>query len=115
MVSLPPRPQITSAPLVPLRVSLPAVPVIVQPRLLFTVVDSASVLSPVTSSGSLADTVEVAVIVPAAEGVTVMVTVAEPAAGMPPSAHVTVGAVITQEPCDEVTASMLRAAPDRVV
>src|SRR6478752_2892193 len=64
MVSLPPRPQITSAPLVPFNVSLPDVPVIVQPRLLLTVVFSASVLFAVPDAARLPSeqvTVELAV------------------------------------------------------
>jgi hypothetical protein len=67
----------TSAPLVPLRVSLPAVPVMVHPCALLTVVVSLSLLLPLTGSASVPVVVAVAVMLPVACGSTVIVTVVE--------------------------------------
>jgi hypothetical protein len=53
--------------------------------------------------------------VPAADGATVIEMVAEPDTATLPSAQVTVGAVMVQEPCYEAAESVVRAAPDRVV
>ncbi|HSV64920.1 MAG TPA: hypothetical protein VLJ59_03295 [Mycobacteriales bacterium] len=88
---------------------------IVQPSPLFTVVFSASVLLPGVGSVSVASTVEVAVMVPVAAGVTVIVTVAEPDAAMDPSEQFTFGALMLQEPWLGVAETMPAEAPDRVV
>jgi hypothetical protein len=63
----------------------------------------------------VADTVEVAVRVPVADGVTEIVTVAPPEEAMLPNEHDTVGALIEHDPCDEDAELIARDAPDNVV
>jgi hypothetical protein len=79
----------TSVALVPLRVSLPGVPVMVQPRALLMVVDCVVVLLALSGSGSGA----VAVIEPVAAGSTVVI-VADAVLARLPRGQVIVGAVI---------------------
>jgi len=104
----------TSAPLVPFRVSLPVVPVVVHPCALPTVVVSASVLLFGVGSVSVAVVAAVAVIEPVACGSRVIVTVAEALVARFPIVQVTVGAVIEQLPWVVVAETIVRARPESV-
>src|SRR6266540_4496695 len=114
MVSLPPRPQSTSLPLVPVRVSFPGVPVMVHPLALVTLGDWAAVLLPGSGSGSAPEAVAVAVMVPVAVGSMVIVAVAVAPSARAPRGQVAVGAVMVQEPW-VVLAEVMVPGPDRVV
>src|SRR5262245_5064298 len=88
-MSSPPRAQITSAWFVPVIVSFPAVPMIVQPWPLLTVVDVVATFGPL-GSGSTADAVAVAPMTPVAPGSTRTATVADAPAASVPTEQVTV-------------------------
>jgi hypothetical protein len=101
--------------LVPLSVSLPEVPVIVQPSELLIVVLSASLSLPLFGSLWEAETLALAVTVPVAFGSIVIVIVALALLASVPSEQDTVGALIEQEPCEDVADRMVAEAPDSVV